>query len=101
MNGITYRKSRYLTFSAVIHTPTPKLVMNATAVKMGRSRMCQPGTNAYQTIRPTRIAKLMRKSMNATTTASIGTMSRGKYILLMRLALAMRLFEESDSAVAK
>ena len=57
--------------------------------------------NWYQTISATRIAKLMRKSTNATITAAIGTIRRGKYTLLMRLALPMRLLEASASAVAK
>ena len=43
----------------------------------------------------------MRKSTKATITAAIGTISRGKYTLLIRLALPMRLFEASASAVAK
>src|SRR6516165_3126985 len=34
-------------------------------------------------------------------TAAIGTINRGKYTLLMRLALPMRLFDVSVSAVAK
>jgi hypothetical protein len=42
----------------------------------------------------------MRKSTNAIT-AAIGTIKRGKYTLLMRLALPMRLFEASTTAVAK
>ena len=43
--------------------------------------------NWYQIINATRIAKLMRKSTKATITAAIGTIKRGKYTLLMRLAL--------------
>src|SRR4029077_5343377 len=60
-----------------------------------------PGVNWYQTIRPTRIAKLTRKSTNATITAAIGTIRRGKYTLLIRLALPIRLLEASATAVAK
>src|SRR5262249_51566274 len=92
---------RYLTLSAVIQTPTPRLNMNATATNTGNNRTCQPGMNWYQTIRITRIAELMRKSTKATITAAIGTINRGKYTLLMRWALPMRLFEASPSAVAK
>src|SRR5262245_45225506 len=75
--------------------------MNAMAVNAGNSRICQPGTNWYQTIRAARIAKLIRKSTKATITAAIGTINRGKYTLLMRLALPMRLFDASANAVAK
>src|SRR6266481_6903645 len=101
MKGITYRKSRYLTLSAVIQTPMPMLATNAIKAKTGRNRTCQPGANWYQTIRPTRIAKLTRKSANATITAALGTIRRGKYTLLTRLALPIRLFEASATAVAK
>jgi hypothetical protein len=45
----------------------PKLATNA-----GSKRICQPGINWYQTIRVARMAKLMRKSTNATITAAIG-----------------------------
>ena len=65
-----------LTLSAVIHTPTPRLAMNATPANTGNSRTCQPGINWYQIIRVTRIAKLMRKSTKATITAAIGTINR-------------------------
>ena len=41
------------------------------------------------------MAKLIRKSTNATITAAIGTISRGKYTLLIRLALPIRLLEAS------
>ena len=69
--------------------------------KTGNSRICQPGMNWYQIISAIRIAKLMRKSTKATITAAIGTISRGKYTLLIRLALPIRLFEASATAVAK
>src|SRR6516225_595984 len=75
--------------------------MNAMPANTGNSRICQPGMNWYQTINATRIAKLMRKSTKATITAAIGTINRGKYTLLMRLAFAMTLFEASATAVAK
>src|SRR5438094_8887460 len=75
--------------------------MNATPANTGNSRTCQPGINWYQIIRVTRIAKLTRKSTKATITAAIGTINLGKYTLLMRWALLMRLLEASLSAVAK
>src|SRR5258705_6314173 len=101
MKGITYRKSRYLTLSAVIHTPMPMLAANAMTAKNGRNRTCQPGANRYQIIRPMRMTKPIRKSTNATMTAAVGTMRRGKYTLPMRLALLIRLLEASATAVAK
>src|SRR5262245_1588468 len=101
MNGISYRKSRYLTLRAVIQTPTPRLAMKAMPANAGNRRICQPGMKWYQTISVTSIAKLIRKSTKAVITAAIGTISRGKYTLLMRLALPMRLFEASATAVAE
>ena len=47
------------------------------------------------------MTKPIRKSTNATITAAVGTISRGKYTLLMRLALLIRLLEASASAVEK
>jgi len=47
------------------------------------------------------MAKLMRKSTNATITAAIGTINRGKYTLLIRLAFVRRLFDASPTAAAK
>src|SRR5215204_3331531 len=45
--------------------------------------------------------ELMAKSTNATPTAATGTISRGKYTLLIRLALPTRLLDESVSAPEK
>src|SRR5262249_2787066 len=59
------------------------------------------GTNPYQTISSTSIAKLMAKSTSAIPTVAIGTISRGKYTLLIRLALPTTLFEASESTPEK
>src|SRR5436309_877822 len=45
------------------------------------------------------MTKLMRNSTKAVTTAAVGTISRGKYTLLIRLAFPTRLVEASLSAV--
>ena len=50
---------------------------------------------------PTRMANEIRKSTKATTTVALGTISRGKYTLLIRLELPIRLPEASLSAVEK
>src|SRR5579864_169799 len=87
--------------SAVSHRPGPRLARKTIATNTGSSRICQLGANPYQTMSPTRMTKLMRKSTNATITAAAGAIRRGKYTLLIRLALLSMLLEESVSAVAK
>jgi len=47
------------------------------------------------------IGNAIRKSTNATTTAAAGTMSFGKYTLLIRFALFTTLFEASFSPLEK
>ena len=81
-NGVTKRKSRYLTLSAVTHKPGARLTREATATKKDNSRICQSRTNLYQAIIITR--KLMKKSTTATTTTAMGTINLGKYTLLIR-----------------
>ncbi len=44
---------------------------------------------------------MIRKSANATTTVAVGTISRGKYTLLIRLALPIRLLDASLRPVEK
>ena len=101
MNGMMYRKSRYLTLSAVIHNPGPRLARKAIATQNGKVRICQTGKNWYHSMRPIRMVKLIRKSTNDTTMAAVGTIRRGKYTLLMRLALLMRLLEAPVNEVEK
>ena len=43
MKGMMYRKSRYLTFTAVRYNPTPKAHINASKIKMGKKTICQEG----------------------------------------------------------
>ena len=101
MKGITKRKSRYFALRAVIHRDGPKLARKPRRMKSGRSIICHPGRNLYQTINATKIEKLIRKSTNATAMVAAGTTSLGKYTLLIRLALVIRLFEASVNPVEK
>src|SRR5262245_1164322 len=96
-----YRMSRYLTFNAVSKRPGPKPTTRASPTNSGSSRICQPGTNWYQIISAPSIRKLMAKSTKATPTAAIGTMRRGKYTLLIRLALPTTLLDASANALEK
>src|ERR1700730_11028623 len=101
MNGITSGKSRYLTLSAVIHTAGPMLATKASTTNPGRTSIRQPGRNRYHAISRASIAKVIRKSTNATITVAVGTISLGKYTLLIRLALLTRLLDASLRPVAK
>src|SRR5216683_8114745 len=101
MNGMIYRKSRYWTFSAVIQSDGPKLARKARAMNRGRKTICHPGKNLYQTSIASRMTKLIRKSTNDTMIIAVGTISRGKNTLLMRLALLIRLLDASAKPVAK
>src|SRR5262249_32287258 len=96
-----YRTSRYLTFNAVSQRPGPKPASSASATNTGSSITCQPGTNWYQIISVTSIKKLMVKSTKAAPTAAMGMIRRGKYTLLIRLALPTMLLEASESALEK
>src|SRR5262249_22853395 len=91
----------YLTLRAVIHRAGPTLAKNANRRKTGRTKICQPGGNWYHAIIRTRMEKLMRKSTSATTTVAVGTISRGKYTLLIKLALLIKLLEASLNPVEK
>src|SRR6476620_654283 len=101
MKGITKRKSRYFALRTVIHRDGPKLARKPRRAKAGKNIICHPGRNWYQTINATKIEKLIRKSTNATAIVAAGTTSLGKYTLVIRLALAIRLFEASASPVEK
>src|SRR6516225_2244427 len=73
----------------------------ANRVKAGRATICQPGGYSYHAISRIRIKKVIRKSTNATTTVAVGTINLGKYTLLMRFALLIRLLEASLNPVEK
>src|SRR6516165_12097476 len=77
------------------------LTKNASSVNAGSTRIRQPGAYRYQTISSIKIEKVIRKSTNATTTVAVGTISRGKYTLLIKLALLIRLLEASLNPVEK
>jgi len=56
----------------------PVLAMKAIRMKSGRRLRRQPGQKPNHAISTISIAKLMRKSVNATTTVAIGTINLGK-----------------------
>src|SRR6266851_1873023 len=101
MNGMMYRKSRYRTFSAVSQREGPKLARKARAINKGRNTICQPGKKWYQMSIASRMTKLIRKSTNETMIMAVGTISRGKNTLLIRLALLIKLLDASAKPVAK
>ena len=101
INGITYRKSRYFTFKAVIHKLGPRLAKNANKTNNGSNAIRQVGINWYQTIIRTRIEKLIRKSTKVTTIVAVGTISLGKYTLLIKFELATKLLAASERAEEK
>src|SRR4029077_6095003 len=94
-------KSRYLTLRAVTHNAGPILARNASRTKAGRISMPQPGGYRYHAINTSRIEKEIRKSTKAATTVAVGTISLGKYTLLIRFALLIRLLEASLNPVEK
>src|SRR5262249_12962876 len=94
-------KSRYFTFSAVTHSDGPIVAMNPNSTNTGRSPRCQLGATEYHAIIPIRIRKEIRKSTKATTTDAVGTISRGKYTLLIKFAFPIRLLEASVRPLAK
>src|SRR5437588_10488622 len=98
---MTYRKSRYLRLSAVIHKPGPMLAMQANRTKKGKKPMRQLGGYSYQAIIPISITNEIKKSTNATTIVEAGTISRGKYTLLIRFAFPIRLFDASARPLEK
>src|SRR6185503_21163126 len=67
MNGIMNRKSRYLTFRAVIRSAGPRLANTARTTNAGNRRICQVGAKPYQSISTNSIARLTAKSTSATT----------------------------------
>src|SRR6516162_10823804 len=77
------------------------LARNANRINNGRTRTCQPGGYWYHAIKRISIEKVIRKSTNATTTVATGTISLGKYTLLIRFALLTRLLEASLNPVEK
>ena len=77
------------------------LAKNSSKTNAGKAKSCQPGAKLYHAIMPARIKKVTRKSAKATTIVAVGTMSRGKYTLLIRLTLAIKLLEASLRPVEK
>ena len=101
MKGITYRKSRYLTFKAVIQRLGPRLAKKANNTNRGSNPIRHVGTNWYQIIMSIRIEKLIRKSTKVTTIVAVGTINLGKYTLLIKFELATKLLAASERAEEK
>src|SRR5262245_3546380 len=78
MNGMTKRKSRYLTLSAPIRRAGPRLASTAKSTNAGSKRICQLGQKLNQTIKPTNSNKVIPKSIRATSTEEEGISIRGK-----------------------
>jgi hypothetical protein len=68
-----------LTLSDVIRMAGPRLDSIGSATRTGNSAMCQLGAKPNHYIRPNRIARLIAKSMRATTAEEGGIIKRGKY----------------------
>src|SRR5262245_61887950 len=98
---MTTRTSRYLTFNAAIHKAGPMLTMKARMMKTGSASICQPGANRYHAIMPTKMTNVIRKSTKETTSVAVGTINLGKYTLLSKFALAIKLLDASPRPVEK
>src|SRR5215475_4518671 len=101
MNGSMNRKSRYRTFRAHSQSPAPNADPKASAIKIGSVNNLQSGRKPYQTIIKAINTSVIRKSTKLVMTDPAGTISRGKYILEIKLAFPTRLLLASLSAVEK
>src|SRR5580698_4443266 len=70
-------------------------------INAGNTRICQPGAKEYQNMSTASIPTVMAKSTILVTTAPVGISSRGKYTFEIKLALPMRLLDDSVRAVEK
>ncbi len=77
------------------------LTIKARRVKQGNSRICQEGTKLYQAISPSKMIPDISRSTKLTTTEAMGTKSRGKYTLEIRLESLIRLLLQSVRALEK
>ena len=86
-NGNAYGMSRYRTFRADSHSPTPKAVRSASSRKTGITTACQCGVRPYQTNIPTSTQNASRKSSTGAKTAARGIKSRGNQTFVIRFWL--------------
>src|ERR1035438_8431799 len=93
-NGTVERTSRYSTFKAESHNPTPRLVTTVSSTKHGSHRILHVGQKCMYSTYIMSKAKASRKSMAPENTAAIGIARRGKYTFVTRLAFETRLFED-------
>ena len=75
--------------------------MKVSSISPGRINTVQPGSWAYQIIRPRYTTKLRAQSTSPAPTQAVGTNSRGKYILVSRWAWFTRLTPAWVTALAK
>ena len=74
--------------------------MNA-AANTGNTKIRQPGINRYQIIMRNQDDEANQESMKATIIVAVGTISRGKYTLLIRPVFADQAVGGVDRAVEK
>ena len=77
-NGTTCLKSRYFTFNAVSHKPTPKLAKNAIIINRGRKIKFIEGTVPYQIISKNMRPSEIKKSTRLVITEAAGMIILGK-----------------------
>jgi hypothetical protein len=70
-------KSRYFTFNAVSHKPTPKLAKNAITINKGRKTRLMDGTVRYHKRRINIIPSEIKKSTRLVITDAAGMIMRG------------------------
>src|SRR6267143_2940005 len=91
-NGTVWLTSRYRTFSAESHRPTPSAVRSARIRQAGKATMAQVGPIANHAIMHSRMRNDKQKSTKGGITAARGMINRGKYTLVIRPASPTTLF---------
>jgi hypothetical protein len=77
-NGVTSRKSRYLTLSAPSHVPIPMAVIKVRIKKTGNKRMLYVTVDPEKNIMKATNIRLTAKSINGLDEALNGIIIRGK-----------------------
>src|SRR5216684_8283201 len=100
-NGMACRISRYFTLRPDVHMPTAKASNVVSSVSGNSSRA--PGVNGtrYHTIKAPNMANEIAKSTNPAQIAAPGTITRGKYTLLIKFALPTKLLLLAVTALEK
>src|SRR5436190_7441614 len=100
-NGTAMPTSRYLTLSAVSHSPKASAVNTHNSTQTGTRTICQPGTKRYQAINSPRITPWIAISASPTATPVRGRISLGKYALVSKEPAPTTLVVTLDSAPEK